>query len=145
MAGWLTDGMSTLTSLTGLETAPFDTNNPSGENPQTGALTTAQIASGATQVTTSGTAGATISLGGFNSSFVPGVGTLATLIVDLMAFPPAGMEQQVVLEPAVTALSVATTDGSNINGAVSPFAAGAIAAYGSVNFRFFSGTGWVKV
>lgn len=145
MAGWLTDGMSTLTSLTGLETAPFDTNSASGENPQTGALTTGQLASGATQVTATATAAATIALESYNSSFIPGSGTLASLTVNLMANPPAGMVQEVVSEAAITALSVATTDGTTINGAASPFAAGAVAAYGEERFRYFAATGWVKV
>lgn len=146
MAGLLTDGMSVLTTLTGAELAPFDTQAQEGQNPQTGAISTAQLASGAATVANTATSGATIALETYNSTFIPGAGTLAALTVQLEASPQIGMEQEVVLEPAVTALSVATTDGSDINGAASPFAAGAITAYANKRFRYYGATtGWVLV
>jgi hypothetical protein len=44
MAGWLTDGVPTITVPSGLETFNVDTNSAGGANPQTGAYSIAQLA-----------------------------------------------------------------------------------------------------
>lgn len=44
MAGWLTNQVPQLTQSTGLEQASFDTENASGQNPQTAAISVAQLA-----------------------------------------------------------------------------------------------------
>ncbi len=111
MAGFLTDGVAQgPLPLTGNETENMDTNLPSGQNPQVGAYTPTQKASGVSAIVTGLTTGLTTVIPATVNTMILD-STSATLAAETVTLSPAfdGQKQGFVFpRSAVTSLTINT-------------------------------------